>query len=28
MWIVAYHGRPFAYAQDYSPHDWDARSND
>jgi aminoglycoside 6'-N-acetyltransferase len=24
MWIVAYQGRPFAYAQDYSPHDWDA----
>lgn len=24
MWIVAHHGRPFAYAQDYSPHDWDA----
>jgi aminoglycoside 6'-N-acetyltransferase len=24
MWIVEYHGRPFAYAQDYSPHDWDA----
>jgi aminoglycoside 6'-N-acetyltransferase len=23
MWIVAYRGRPFAYAQDYSPHDWD-----
>ena len=23
MWIVAHHGRPFAYAQDYSPHDWD-----
>jgi aminoglycoside 6'-N-acetyltransferase len=22
MWIVAYAGRPFAYAQDYSPHDW------
>ena len=24
MWIVAYQGRPFAYIQDYSPHDWDA----
>ncbi|MBC7976839.1 MAG: GNAT family N-acetyltransferase [Myxococcales bacterium] len=23
-WIVSYLGRPFAYAQDYSPHDWDA----
>lgn len=23
MWIVALDGRPFAYAQDYSPHDWD-----
>ena len=23
MWIVAHGGRPFAYAQDYSPHDWD-----
>src|SRR5437868_2884001 len=23
MWIVAYEGRPFAYAQDYAPHDWD-----
>lgn len=22
MWIVSYAGRPFAYAQDYSPHDW------
>jgi len=22
MWIVAYSGRPFAYAQDYCPHDW------
>ncbi len=22
MWIVAHEGRPFAYAQDYSPHDW------
>jgi aminoglycoside 6'-N-acetyltransferase len=21
-WIVAHRGRPFAYAQDYSPHDW------
>ena len=24
MWIVTHQGRPFAYAQDYSPHDWDA----
>src|SRR5688572_1783068 len=24
MWIVEHHGRPFAYAQDYSPHDWEA----
>jgi aminoglycoside 6'-N-acetyltransferase len=24
MWIVEHDGRPFAYAQDYSPHDWDA----
>lgn len=23
MWIVEHQGRPFAYAQDYSPHDWD-----
>jgi aminoglycoside 6'-N-acetyltransferase len=23
MWIVEHCGRPFAYAQDYSPHDWD-----
>lgn len=23
MWIVAHRGRPFAFAQDYSPHDWD-----
>ena len=23
MWIVAADGRPFAYAQDYDPHDWD-----
>ena len=23
MWIVEHRGRPFAYAQDYSPHDWD-----
>jgi len=23
MWIVELDGRPFAYAQDYSPHDWD-----
>jgi aminoglycoside 6'-N-acetyltransferase len=22
MWIVSHQGRPFAYAQDYSPHDW------
>lgn len=22
MWIVAHDGGPFAYAQDYSPHDW------
>jgi aminoglycoside 6'-N-acetyltransferase len=22
MWIVEHGGRPFAYAQDYSPHDW------
>jgi aminoglycoside 6'-N-acetyltransferase len=22
MWIVEHEGRPFAYAQDYSPHDW------
>lgn len=22
MWIVSADGRPFAYAQDYSPHDW------
>jgi len=22
MWIVEHQGRPFAYAQDYSPHDW------
>jgi aminoglycoside 6'-N-acetyltransferase len=22
MWIVEHAGRPFAYAQDYSPHDW------
>lgn len=22
MWIVSHGGRPFAYAQDYSPHDW------
>ena len=22
MWMVAHDGRPFAYAQDYSPHDW------
>lgn len=24
MWIVEHQGRPFAYAQDYSPHDWDS----
>ena len=23
MWIVEHDGRPFAYAQDYPPHDWD-----
>jgi aminoglycoside 6'-N-acetyltransferase len=22
LWIVANRGRPFAFAQDYSPHDW------
>ena len=22
MWIVEHRGRAFAYAQDYSPHDW------
>ena len=22
MWMVAHDGRPFAYAQDYGPHDW------
>ena len=22
MWIVEHEARPFAYAQDYSPHDW------
>jgi aminoglycoside 6'-N-acetyltransferase len=22
MWVVEREGRPFAYAQDYSPHDW------
>ena len=22
MWIVEHEGRPFAYAQDYGPHDW------
>jgi aminoglycoside 6'-N-acetyltransferase len=22
MWVVEHRGRPFAYAQDYSPHDW------
>jgi aminoglycoside 6'-N-acetyltransferase len=25
-WIVAHGGRPFAYAQDYSPHDWHPHS--
>lgn len=24
MWIVEHEGRAFAYAQDYSPHDWEA----
>lgn len=23
MWIVEHERRPFAFAQDYSPHDWD-----
>ena len=23
MWIVEHRGVPFAYAQDYAPHDWD-----
>jgi len=23
MWIVEHEGSPFAFAQDYSPHDWD-----
>ena len=23
MWIVEHRGRPFAYAQDYDPHDWE-----
>jgi aminoglycoside 6'-N-acetyltransferase len=23
MWIVEHEGRPLAYAQDYSPHDWE-----
>ena len=23
MWIVEHAGRPFAYAQDYNPHNWD-----
>jgi aminoglycoside 6'-N-acetyltransferase len=23
LWIVEFEGRPFAYAQDYRPHDWD-----
>ena len=23
MWIIEHDGRPFAYAQDYSPLDWD-----
>ena len=22
LWIVEHEGRPFAYAQDYAPHDW------
>ena len=22
MWIVSHEGRPFAYIQDYGPHDW------
>ena len=26
MWIVAHQGRPFAYAQDHSPHDWSAHA--
>lgn len=24
MWVVEHEGRPFAYAQDYSPHDWES----
>jgi aminoglycoside 6'-N-acetyltransferase len=27
-WIVEHNGRPFAYAQDYSPHDWDGHHFD
>jgi aminoglycoside 6'-N-acetyltransferase len=23
MWIVEHRGQPFAFAQDYSPHDWE-----
>ncbi|MDB5691398.1 MAG: family N-acetyltransferase [Alphaproteobacteria bacterium] len=23
LWIVEHEGRPFAYAQDYDPHEWD-----
>ena len=23
MWMVSFHGRPFAYVQDYAPHAWD-----
>ena len=23
IWIIEHEGRPFAYAQDYAPHDWD-----
>jgi aminoglycoside 6'-N-acetyltransferase len=23
LWIVEHEGRPFAYAQDYGPHDWE-----
>lgn len=26
MWIVEHEGRPFAYAQDYDPHDWTQHS--
>lgn len=28
MWIVEHEGRPFAYAQDYSPHDWEGHPFD